>query len=206
MVMLSVKSNIDDVVDWNNRFMRDQVPFAASVALNQTAFDMREAEVANLFKVFDGVTPFTQGGMRYAKSTKRSLVATVYVEPDVRQDYLLPFDRGGKHFLGSKRGLIEPKNTRTNQYGNLPRNALANAKGKPNVFIGPAGAKHVNGVWQRVPAKRGKPASLKLLMRFTDPLPVKQQLNFEGVAHDMALKRFDAHFATALAQAIATAR
>ena len=206
MPSVSVKSNVDQVVGWNNRFLRDQVPFAASVALNKTAFDMRQAEVENLFKVFDGVTPFTKGGMRYAKATKRSLTASVYVEPDARQDYLLPFDKGGKHFIGSKRGLIEPKGARVNQYGNLPRNALANAKAKPNVFIGPAGAKHVNGVWQRTKAKKDRPGGLKLLMRFTDPLPVKQNLNFEPVAHDMALKNFTGHFVVALQQAIATAR
>lgn len=205
---ISVKSNIEEVLRWNDRFVRDQVPYAASVALNKTAFDVREAEIENLFKVFDGVTPFTKGGMRYEKATKRYLVASVYVEPDVRQDYLLPYEIGGRHFLGTKRALIEPKAARVNQYGNLPRNALRNAKAKPGVFVGTVKTAKgsVGGVWQRTPARRGNPGGLKLLMRFTDPLPVKEHLNFQGVAFARASAVFTAHFEAAMVQAIATAR
>ncbi len=157
-----------------------QVPFAASVALNQTAF--RVAEQLNLAttQYFQSPVPFTQKGFNYQKSTKKDLVASVFPEAR-RARYLNVQISGG----GRKRKLYEsffrtlsredllqvvPSKTILDGRGN-PRKGifkeiqqgLSNASGS-GFFIGtprgrrPGGIANVPGVYRRGSAgPAGKP-------------------------------------------------
>lgn len=94
-------------------------------------------------------------------------------------------------------------------YGNLPRNKVAQLKGKANVFVGKVRGKsgqEIDGVWQRIPAAKGKPASLKLLVRFEDPHPARQHFDFRKRAEQLIRANWNSEMGKALARAMATAR
>jgi hypothetical protein len=165
------------------------------------------------------------------RARKDRLDAVVYLK-DVAAKYLGPYIDGGRHHLNS-RALLNPKDIRVDQYGNLPKNALAKLKGRSDIFIGAVktkGGAEIRGVWQRVAVKAPKHAAmvsklgksarmaiakampaaprtkLKLLIRFGDALPVEQHLDWGDTAAKIVSENFDRAFAIAFARAIATAK
>lgn len=217
--------------------VRKQLPFAQAQALTMTAGHVGLAWQDEMKGELDRPTPFTLNAVAVRPARKSNLTATVYVK-DIAATYLEPFVDGGPHALGSKKGLLTPKNVALNAYGNLTRNKLATLKGKGNVFVGAVKFKSgeaVNGVWQRGArgSRRGRmgglrpggygtkgshnlkhnramglsaATTLKLLIRFSDPLPVTQRLDFRGRADVTVRDEYAAAFAKALANALATAR
>jgi hypothetical protein len=193
-----------DIAGWTghlDQVKRHQIPFAAAMALNETAFAVRLAEVDELFKAFDGPTPFTQRAFRVQKATKTALTARVFIGRE-QEDYLGPYIIGGTRFLGQKKGLILPINQRVNRYGNLPTGTLKRQLAKPSVFAGTV--RGVGGVWQRKKV-RGK-SGLKLLERFVDPKAVTQRFEFYDVGVRTAHQVFPKAFGHNLARAIASMR
>lgn len=77
MIKISVKHNIDDVIRRLTAMQREQVPFAASVAINRTAKRAQEAIKAEIGSVFDKPKPYTLGGTFVSNSNKRNLTAIV---------------------------------------------------------------------------------------------------------------------------------
>jgi hypothetical protein len=109
---------------------RNQLPFATSVALNQTARDVQLALKSETTRSFTAPVAFTKSAFRYKKSSKLSLVAEVFPSPD--RPYFDPQTFGGqrrwKAYEGFIRGLAG---------GNLPPGKLIptklaqNAAGNP---------------------------------------------------------------------------
>jgi hypothetical protein len=140
---------------------------------------------------------------------------------DITAKYLAPYESGGVHVLPSK-ALLNPKDIKLDQYGQLPKSTLARLKARPDIFIGPVTTKAgiVNGVWQRstspnakVKGRGGrvlrganKTGRLKLLIRFGDALPVRKQLRFGLTAKRIVDAKLAPAFAEAMARAEATAR
>lgn len=202
---------------------KKQLPFAMASALTMTAGRVGLAWQDTMRADLDRPTPFTINSVAVRGARKSDLVATVYVK-DIAAAYLEPFVEGGLHYLGQKKGILAPKAVPLNAYGNLPRSKLAALRGKPGVFVGPVRLKSgqvISGVWQRkgpavkATGKRRERRSaqppegvraLTLLIRFSDPLPVKQRLPFNAVALDTVRRVFDAQFAKAFAGALATAK
>jgi hypothetical protein len=188
-------------------FRQRQVPFAISLTLNALAHLVKEAETEALSDTFDNPTPFTRRAFGVRSATKSSLTAYVFAK-DIQAQYLAPWETGGRQVLGSKRAILTPKGARVNQYGNLPKGRLATLKAKSNVFVGAVKTKKgetINGVWQR-PSRRNGKATLKLMIRFSDPLPVPAKLGFADRALDVVRTNFEPEFEKAMAQALATAR
>ncbi|MNR39635.1 hypothetical protein D3C85_1578590 [compost metagenome] len=105
---------------------------------------------------------------------------------------------------------------------------MTQLKAKPDVFIGELSTRYgsgVNGVWQRVKAKKGKkgkkrrkrsangtrqprmkmPAP-KLLIQFGDALPVKPTLGYFERAQAMANALMPTELSRAMAEAMKTAK
>jgi hypothetical protein len=208
-----------------------QLRFAWSQAINGVAKEVQKAERENMAKVLDKPTPFTLNSVSVKGSTKATLTATVYVK-DIAASYLLPFEVGGNHkLIGSGKTWLNPKDKALllNQYGNLPKTKLAALKGRPDMFVGTVNTKSgetIDGLWQR-PTKKGAvlrskkgrvfkkganviPDSgkghLKLLMRFGDPIAVKQKLGYREMARRVVQSKLAKAFQEAMARAIATAR
>lgn len=61
---------------------RNQLPFAAILASNATAFEVKERWKAEIPKVFDRPTPLTQNAILYTKATKQRPYAEVFVRDE----------------------------------------------------------------------------------------------------------------------------
>jgi hypothetical protein len=199
--------------------IKKQVPFALALTLTGLARRVEQEEKRNLLAVMPTATPFTVNSIRSRGATKANLTARVFVQ-DIAAQYLEPFESGGTHFLGRKRGLLVPKKITVNQYGNLPRNLLKQLKGRSDIFIGKVttrSGRTINGVWQRPAAaaptrpRKGKLApnrtgALKLLIRFEDPQRVRQHLGFAERARLTVERFFAPEFEAAMKKAVASAK
>ncbi|NID15395.1 hypothetical protein [Luteibacter yeojuensis] len=205
-VEISLRSNLKQVTKQLSALAYKQVDFAASQAINDLARQVAAAEKENIKATFEKPKPFTVNAVGVRGATKRTLTATVFMRP-VAAKYLAPYEQGGVHKLPG-RALLNPKNIRLDQYGQLTRSTLQRLKARRDVFIGPVNTKHgpVNGVWQRTKAARGQPAGLKLLIRFGDALPVKKRLGWVSTAKGILERGWHGAFERAMARALATAR
>lgn len=218
-IKIDVRADVRRVTKSLGALADKQIPFATAQAINRLGGMVLDAEKASLKKVFPTATPFTLNSIRQTKARKGYPETTIALG-DIAEAYLAPYIDGGKHFLNS-RALLNPKDIALNQYGNLPRKKLASLKGRSDVFIGDVKTKSgatINGVWQRIPAmvarkatkkrpaREASGARLKLLIRFGDALPVRENLPWGTTAQKIVTDNFDAVFGAELGKAIATAR
>lgn len=220
MIALNVRSDLDRQAREIVGTLRKQIDFARSQALNAVAREVMRAEQDNIRAVFAHPKPFTQNSLGLKVATKANPIAVIFMK-DITAKYLAPYETGGLHVLPSK-ALLNPKDIKLDQYGQLPKSTLARLKARPDIFIGPVETKAgvVNGVWQRsmLPktktkgrggrALRGanKTGRLKLLIRFGDALPVRKQLRFGLTAKQVVDAKLAPAFAAAMSRAAVTAR
>jgi hypothetical protein len=215
---ISVRANVKELQRSLSALAYRQLNFATAQALTAIAKQVQAAEISNIAHVFKQPKPFTKNSVGVIGARKDTLKATVYVRP-IAAKYLEPYEEGGTHSLPG-RVLFNPKNIKLDRYGQLPRGALAKLRARPDIFVGVVKTKSgpVNGVWQRIPAKKagrhrrgapvqpGKPGHLKLLIRFGEALTVNKRLNYQSIAQKVVARRFDAVLNEMLGKAIATAR
>ncbi|ARL91009.1 hypothetical protein [Burkholderia pseudomallei] len=232
MIDLNIRGDIKQLERAFAGVAEKQLRFGASQAINSLAKMVKGAERDNMSRVLDKPTPFTLNSVAVKGSTKATLTATVYVK-DIAASYLLPFEEGGSHkMIGRGKTWLNPKDKALllNQYGNLPKTKLAALKDRPDMFVGTVKTKdgqQIDGLWQW-PTKRGavlrskkgrvfkkganvipegeKRGHLKLLMRFGDPMPVRQKLGYREIAAQIVRANLKKAFEEAMAKAIATAR
>lgn len=206
-----------------------QVPFATSLALNALAKGVMGDERTLIDATFKSPTPFTENAYRIEVATKSKPIAIVAAK-DIQAQYLAPYVIGGNRFLGTKKGMLAPRNIALNQYGNLPRNKVRSLQGRKDIFIGPVtfkkSGKTINGVWQRGQTKRGERykgggeygtrgkhsivegarTTLKLLIRFEDTTPAPKHLPFQERAKAYLRKNAAREFDAAMRRALTTSR
>jgi len=231
MIVINVRSNIKQFEKKLSAFAYKQLPFAQAQALTALAKQVVVAEQKNEEQVLDRPRPFTKGGIGVIRARKDRQRAVVFMK-DITARYLEPYQFGGTNILNSK-ALLKPiaAVSDLDQFGNLPRNFLNKMRGRSDIFIGTVKTKigDVSGVWQRtveqgttVPVARigkngqariGKTRKsvntsgrLKLLIKFEDAHPVRQHLDWFGVADRTVQKHFKSEMGRALARAIATAK
>lgn len=218
---ISIRSNIKEISKSLSDMAFKQIAFATTKALTELAKEVQADESDNIAHTFKKPKAFTKNAVGMRGARKDNLTALVFVRP-IAARYLDPYETGGDHVLpGSSQAILNPKDIRLNANGQLPRGVLERLKARPDIFIGPVQTKAgpVNGVWQRIPAAktgaqlRRRAAAgvkavghLKLLIRFGDALPVNKRLNYRSRAKSLVDRRFDAAFAKAMAEALATAR
>jgi hypothetical protein len=128
-----VTTDIDVAVTQLQSLANRQLDFAASRALNDTAEQVRKAEIMEMQRVFDRPTPWTLNAFQIKPATKGNLVAVVEEKPAVgRRDYLYREAAGGarrstavetllRHKLpyeGLIAAILPADNARLDQYGN----------------------------------------------------------------------------------------
>lgn len=194
-----------------------QVKYAQARALTKVARQIEASERRNIENTFNNPTPFTVNSVRSLGARRDNLQAKVFIQ-SIATGYLEPYELGGVRKLNSNT-LLNPKNVGLNRYGNLARNKITSLTAKPNVFVGAVKTARgeVRGIWQRkarrkttskkrnaVPkAKRGQ---LKLLIRFGDALPVKQELGFYDVAEATISRTLQPAMQEAIREALSTAK
>lgn len=206
LIDISVRLDVKELNRKLSALANNQIAYATSVALTALAKEVQADEIKNIASTFKKPKLFTQNSVGVQGARKSSLEAIVFVRP-IAAKYLEPYESGGSHVLAG-RALLNPKNIKLDKYGQLPRKVLARLKARPDVFVGVVKTKKgkVNGVWQRIPAKKKQPAHLKLLIRFGDALAVTKRLNYRSRAQTIVDRRFSAVLDDAIAHALATAR
>jgi hypothetical protein len=223
MFDINVRADMRRLTKDFDRLMQRQVPFATAMAINTVAVHVQKAEQQQIEETFDRPTPFTVKSVAVKKATKATRTATVYIRP-VAAKYLAPYADGGTQTLpGTSRAVLNPKDTGLlNRYGGIPRNAIARLRGRSDVFVGTVttkGGEQIDGVWQRptrpklrkrgrskLPQRSNTTGRLKLLVRFTDPQPVKKRLPFGETAAEIINRELQPAFDKAMAAAMKTAR
>lgn len=113
-----------------------QLPYAIASAINSTAFQVMQAERAEIKRVFDRPTPFVQKGIRYQKATKQTLTATVYAAPKPAQSLIAEVEGGQRKtktfeaimrnagVLPAGRYIVPGSGAKLDRYGNIDRSQL----------------------------------------------------------------------------------
>lgn len=199
MMEISVKDNIKEIERQLSRLQRKQIPFATSMALNNTAFQARKALMAQAPVKLNRPTKYTVNAFRVAKASKRKLVASVYVD-DSRAHYLKYQIEGGTR-IGKGMGTGVPtRNRKLNAYGNIPGRRSGLVKGKKQ-FI--STIKGVPGVWERYGRKGRK---VRLMVGFEKQVTYRPLFPFYKIVGGVVRGRFKRNLERAIVRALGSAR
>ncbi len=214
---IEVKDNIKEVTKGMSSIQKKQIPFAAMLALNDTAFALHKTYKAQTKQKFDDPTSFTQKGFRVQKARKTHLEAIVFVTKN-REDYMeLQVDGGTRHPKNT--AIIVPSSKNSNdlakyQSGNLTKGAVNKIKGqRDKYFFGkPKGNQGGEGIWERYGRSASGTASgyrIRQVAKLTKMARYKSLFPFESIGNGIAFSRkngFDSAFAKRLRFALKTAR
>lgn len=170
-----------------------QLPFATSLAVNDTAFDIRHSTVKLFNSSFQIRNKrFASTAFRVQRGNKRNLTARVYDR--LGRDWLKRQAKGGtKKARG--RSLLVPIEAKKTGRGTRPPRSYKNS------FIGTVRGK--KGVFQRYGRKGSK---LRLLFLLKPSVKVPQRFDFYPNAKRVARRNFPHNYAKAWRRAVATAR
>ena len=205
---VSIKHNIADVTQSLNRIQRRQIPFATSVAINDTAFGLQKEIKRQMPMKLDRPTPWTVSGVMVLKSKKTDLQAFVYMagarglpkESTDRNKYITYQVNGGTRHPKKSKIPIPSKNLKVNKYGNMPRNKIRSLIKQKDVFVG--NVKGIDGIWQRNKNNSG----IKLMVLFENTSDYRPRLPFNRIGQGYTASKFTPSFQRALARALARAR
>ncbi|SES76372.1 hypothetical protein [Oceanicella actignis] len=197
---ISFQHNIAQVERGLSDFARTQVPFAASLALNATAQDVKRNAEKGLVRKLDRPTKFTLRAYALRRASKRRLAAAVFAK-DLQAAYLRFQETGGER-EPKRRAIVVPVGIRLNKHGNMPRGSIKRHLAKPRVFSGDPKGPRPGGIYERRPDGRG----LRLLAAYTPRARYRPRLGFRRGAALTAQARMARHFEAALARAIRTAK
>jgi len=226
-IVLTIDQDLAKATAWT-KTVKKQLPFATSVAINNTAFDVRKSLNSGTRGAFKSPVKFTQSAFLVQKSKKRQLFAIVFAQDKAGKDrarYLrfgiqggqrpqkgmeVFFERGipndgtipsGAFFVPT--GLVK-----TNAAGNVTRATLKriskgmNSSPRGGFFIGtPRGGNRSPGIYRR---SRGKlqPYFIATINR-PDYRP---RFDIQSIGAKVVERRFSIYFNKSLSKALSTAR
>ena len=194
---ITVKSDVDKLIKKLNYLEKKQIPFATSKAINTVAFKVKTGLDGSTKQYIDRPKPFTRKPTAYTKSTKRNLVATVFVKP--KQLAYLNYIIYGK----SERNRAVPTGGRTNAYGNLARTYIKTRVKKKTFFSGtPKGGDRPDGLYER----RNRNTKLKQHAVYKDSVNHRRVWPFHKIAKKIVNRHFERELHKEIAEAIRTAR
>lgn len=204
---VSLVSNVEEVMKGLSALKREQLPFAISLAVNDTAEAVANEITRQMPDYLDRPTPFTEttfqyrsGKFRGKRATKRTLTAVI--EGGAIQSKYLKFQIEGGTETPKKRAIAVPtKNATLNRYGNIP-NRKAGLIKKPTQFS--AEINGVAGIWERSQSKGVK--KLKLIMAYEPSVQYEPRFPIYKIAEGIARNTFNRRFNVAMKKALATAR
>jgi hypothetical protein len=196
-VAISIKHDLKRIKRQLTAIEKQQLPFAASVAINEAAFQGAQVEKKAIVGHIDRPRPWTKSGIHlFKRSHKRewpNLLAQIAIKPD-RWRYMRYHVEGGTE---PGRHIV-PVNIRTNRYGSIGRGKLK----KPGTFI--RRIKGVTGVWKVAGGKRNP--RLSLLARFHPQATYRKRYPWGEAARKHAARNFSRYFDDAMRKALRTAR
>lgn len=221
--MLSVKSNIEQVLSFTERLHR-QFPFAVAAALTDSVKAAQGAMPAELEQDLDEPTPFTKGGFYVTPARKDNLVAEVGAKR-VQAEYLRYQAEGGVR-QPKRKALRLPTAVELNAYGNLPagtiKQLIARAKAgkratkgqarrfgvsqKVDLFYGDPQDSRPAGIYKRVPIGDGQTRLVPLVVFPQQGARYRPRFDFDGAARREVLRTFGPALQRRWQQALASAR
>jgi hypothetical protein len=205
--MINLKSNIDEVIR-NLRYMRrDQIPYAISLAVNQTAQDIATEVTNEMPKHIDKPTPFTMkayvnasGKWKGKRANKRDLTAIIQAG-QIQAEYLAFQVYGGTRKPKKTAILVPTLKAPRNQYGNLSR---ANLKkyAQPTGKLFHAGAKENKepGVY------RNNKKTIEMLAAYELETQYEPRFPIYKIAESRARQVIERNVYQSIQKALATAR
>ena len=217
---ITVTHDVRRLIDFASE-SRKQLPFATSLALNDTGFDMRNAFNKSTLSVFNKPTSFTQKAFLTTKSKKRNLIVHVFAKDKENNDaarYLRFGVHGGarppkgfeRYFSGLPNdGTIGPyylpAKVKVNASGNITKATLRKISGSiisGTSFIGtPKNSTRPPGIYERKKSK--------LLPKFitTNRKPTYTgRFDLQQIGDKVVSRRFNIHLNKALDRALRTAK
>lgn len=170
-----------------------QIPFATSLAINDTAFDIRHDSVDLFNRSFSIRNKrFAATALRVQRSNKRSLTARVYDR--LGRDWLQRQAKGGVKKARGRSLLIPITAKRTGRGTKNPRSFK-------NSFIATINGK--SAIWQRY-GRKG--SSLRMLFLLKPSVTVSKGFDFYKNAARVAKRSMPSNYAKAWRRAVSTAR
>ena len=221
--MLSVKSNIDQVLSFTDRLNRN-FAFAVAAALTDSVKAAQAAMPAELEQDLDEPTPFTKAGFYVTPARKDNLVAEIGAKR--AQDEYLRYQAEGGVRSPKRRALRLPTAVELNQYGNLPAGTIKQlvaraqagkraTKGqakrygvsrKVELFYGDPKDERPAGIYKRVPIGGGATRLVPLVVFPQQGARYRPRFDFDGAARREVLRTFGPSLQRRWQQALATSK
>jgi len=216
-MQINFKNNIKDVTKGLSSIQKNQIPFAAHMALNDTAFFLKKAYGFKADQVFEGkATAHTKKGIQVQRSkNKKNLTAAVFIADD-REAYMKLQIDGGTRVPKNTAIVIPNKNnykgakTKAGNIGKAAYNKIK--KNKTKYFFGvPKGSQGSEGIWERYGREATGTtggAKIRQVAKLTKMGKYKALFPFESYGESVAFgtSGFDKFFARQLAKALRTAK
>lgn len=220
---ISVKSDLDRLVDWSHRLVNDQLDYATAVALTRTARDASDELGKATNQYIDKPTPFTQRAWTSTRATKGTLVASVRAK-DVQARYLQWQVFGGARSPARKAQKL-PTAIKLNEFGNIPKGEIARLiklaqEGKRltrkrgarlgissevDLYYGAPGHGMPPGIYKRV-EQSGVHHLVPLVVFPSQDVHYKPRLPMLQIVDGVVRRRFAPNFTQAWREAMASAR
>ena len=195
-MQINVKSNIKEITKFTTTVQKKQIPFATSVAINNTLFDLKKEMAKQMDKKLDRQTPFTKRGF-FINKAKKNLLVGVLLMKDIVANYLQYQIEGGTRTTGKRIPVPYQPNARLNKFGNIIGKKTGLIK-KNTQFIANLGG--TEGVYERT--KQG----VKLIIGFERSVNYRPRFPFYIIAEKFSNAVFDKKFAKAFERALRSAR
>ena len=195
-MQVSVKSNIKEITKFTTNVQKKQIPFATSVAINNTLFDLKKEMAKQMDKKLDRPTPFTKRGF-FINKAKKNLLIGVLLMKDIVANYMQYQIEGGTRTTGKQIPVPYKPNARLNKFGNIIGKRTGLIK-KNTQFIGNVSG--TEGVYERT--KQG----LKIIIGFERSVTYRPRFPFYVIATKFSNAVFDRKFAKAFDRALRSAR
>lgn len=217
--------NLPEVQHVLQNLASEQIPYAISVAINNTCYKVMQGERAEIKNAFDRPTPFVVRGIRYEKSSKRNLTARVYAAETTRkvfEAHVFGGNRGIKTFEGIMRRLgilpdgrfvVTASGSKLNAYGNIQHKQLNNIldalpelanRGSSGVYFLGNRTGHTRhlpmGIWER------KGRRIVPVLLFVSQPTYEKRYNFYEIGIEIANNVMGAEMLKAAEKAIERAR
>lgn len=138
MIKIGIKSDIENALKRLDDVQKKQVPFATAVALTRVGQIIKDAEYAEMKKVFDRPTRFTMNSLFLKRATKAKPQATVWLRDwapkgTPANKYLGPQIYAGQRALKGYERLLNARGILPDGYYAIPsRKARKDAHGNIN--------------------------------------------------------------------------
>lgn len=224
MVAVTVKHDLDKLKAEMTRIQREQIPFAASLAINAVARKAKDTMPGVLERLLDKPKPFTtRSGFFSTFSNKTNLQATVGLK-DVQAAYLAPLLAGGQRKVKPAeqrfmdRFFVPAPGVPIDSFGNVTKanlvailkaaTAKTEWKGKRIVVFPNGNGRRPAGVYasNKRNGLKSEKRGLTLLLLFVSRAPgYRQRIRLGDEVSKVVRADFGGEFAKAMARATGSA-